>query len=213
VSGEQVALTGLAVAAGLTHVVAEYRGPRWLVYVCKPLTTASILAVALVAAPVDGRYRALIAAGLTWSLAGDVFLMLPRDRFVAGLACFLTGHLCYVAALATPPVGALAIVYGLLLVAAAAPVLLAIWPALGSMRVPVTGYVAVIVTMVWQAGLRWALFRTPSAGLAALGAVLFMASDAALAVDRFGRRFNAARAVVLGTYYPAQWLIALSVGG
>ena len=31
-------------------------------------------------------------------MAGDIFLMLPNDRFVAGLASFLVGHLAYVVA-------------------------------------------------------------------------------------------------------------------
>lgn len=213
VSGGQVAFAGLATAAGLLHVLAEYRGPRWLVYLCKPLTTTSILALALVTTSADGRYRALIVAGLTWSLAGDVFLMLPRDRFVAGLTSFLIAHLCYVAAFATPPIGVVALLYGLLLAALAAPVLVAIWPGLGSLRIPVVAYVTVIVAMAWQAGLRWTVFHTSAAALAALGAALFMASDAALAIDRFAGRYAAARAVVLGTYYPAQLLIALSVRG
>jgi len=30
--------------------------------------------------------------------SGDVFLMLPSDRFVAGLVAFLMAHLCYIAA-------------------------------------------------------------------------------------------------------------------
>ena len=33
---------------------------------------------------------------LVLSLAGDVFLMLPRDLFVAGLVSFLLGHVAYV---------------------------------------------------------------------------------------------------------------------
>jgi uncharacterized membrane protein YhhN len=38
-----------------------------------------------------------------------------------------------------------------------------------------------------------------------------MVSDGVLAVDRFVRRFAAADAVVMTTYYAAQILIALSV--
>ena len=39
-----------------------------------------------------------------------------------------------------------------------------------------------------------------------------MVSDGALAINRFARPFRGAQAVVLGTYFPAQMLIALSVG-
>jgi alkenylglycerophosphocholine/alkenylglycerophosphoethanolamine hydrolase len=47
--------------------------------------------------------------------------------------------------------------------------------------------------------------------LALLGATLFVLSDSALAINRFVRPFKAVHAVVLSTYYAAQWLIALSV--
>ena len=46
--------------------------------------------------------------------------------------------------------------------------------------------------------------------LAAMGALLFVASDSALAWDRFKQEFKAAQAVILATYFAAQWLIALS---
>ena len=49
--------------------------------------------------------------------------------------------------------------------------------------------------------------------LAALGAVLFVMSDTALAVNRFASPFWLAPLAVMGTYVPAQWLIALSVEG
>ncbi len=48
---------------------------------------------------------------------------------------------------------------------------------------------------------------------AAIGALLFMASDAMLAINRFRRPFRLAQAAVLGCYFAGQLLIALSVGG
>jgi hypothetical protein len=46
--------------------------------------------------------RALrLALGLIFSLAGDIFLMLPTDRFREGLASFLAAHVCYIAAFAS----------------------------------------------------------------------------------------------------------------
>lgn len=42
----------------------------------------------------DGSH-AWILLGLCLSLAGDVLLMLPSDRFIQGLAAFLVAHLCY----------------------------------------------------------------------------------------------------------------------
>jgi uncharacterized membrane protein YhhN len=47
---------------------------------------------------------------------------------------------------------------------------------------------------------------------AAAGGALFIASDAALAADRFVAPFDAASLVIMGTYVAAQWLIAASIG-
>ena len=55
--------------------------------------------MALALDPFDSAVRAWFVAALVLCLAGDVFLMLPKDLFVAGLASFLLGHLCYVAGL------------------------------------------------------------------------------------------------------------------
>src|SRR5690606_41962032 len=89
-----------AVSACLA-ILGKYRGPGPLVYLFKPLTTVLILLLALLASPpVTPAYQWLIVLGLLFSLAGDVFLMLPRDRFVAGLVSFLIAHLFYIAAFA-----------------------------------------------------------------------------------------------------------------
>ncbi|NIS79555.1 MAG: hypothetical protein GTO14_04960, partial [Anaerolineales bacterium] len=49
--------------------------------------------------------------------------------------------------------------------------------------------------------------------LAAVGATLFLLSDSLLAVNRFLLEFAAAPALVLISYYSAQWLLARSVEG
>ena len=90
----------VAAAASLTlHLRAAYQGPEWQVYLFKPLTTSLVLLLALTAPPgATTRYRRAIGAGLALSLVGDVLLMLPGDRFVAGLIAFLAAHLAYLAA-------------------------------------------------------------------------------------------------------------------
>jgi uncharacterized membrane protein YhhN len=201
-----------AAISGALNVRAEYRGPRRLVYVAKPLTTSLILAIALVA-PGDAPplYRTLIAVGLAFSLAGDVFLMLPSDRFLPGLASFLIAHLLYIGAF-TLAAGFQPSLVTLLPFALAVGVLLRrLWPQLAGVRLPVTGYVVVIATMGWQALGQAVAVREGWAVCACLGAALFVISDAALALDRFRGAFASAQGVVLGTYFPAQWLIALSV--
>ena len=205
-------LSVLALVSAALHIPAEYGGPRWRVYVFKPLTTTLILAIGcLAAAGVEPRYQWAIVVGLVFSLAGDVFLMLPGDRFIAGLVAFLLAHIAYIVAFTT---GApLDSAPGLLLPVAvvAAVILRVLWPGLGRLKAPVTIYVVVIVVMTWTALARALALPSTATLLAAVGAVLFLASDAILALNRFGKPFRAGRALNLATYFAGQWLIALSV--
>lgn len=202
-----ILVAGLAVRAHYLDASS-----RWQVYVFKPLATLLILALALSLAPASPSYQWAVTAGLLFSTAGDVFLMLPRDRFVAGLASFLVAHLCYIGAFSIGvPFGAAPLLW-LPFLAAGGVVLALVWPGLKpALRAPVTVYVIVIAAMAGQAAGRWHLLGGWLALAAALGAALFVASDAVLALDRFRRHFPAARALTLATYWAAQLLIALSV--
>ena len=208
-------LSPLVLLAALLTIRAEYRGPRWQVYLFKPLTTALIFAIALDRAPAGPRaYAIAILIGLLCSLAGDIFLMLPADRFIAGLVSFLLAHIAYIVAFSTAPGATLswrsaALLFPLLLYGAV--VFRRLRPTLGALAPPVLVYMLVIIVMAWRALDLWAQVRTPSALAAALGALLFVASDSLLALNRFAGKFAAAQALVLGTYYTAQWLIALSI--
>lgn len=210
----QPALAAVAVLVAVLAIRAHYLEDRqrWQVYAFKPLATLLILALALSLSPARPDYQWAIAAGLVLSTAGDVFLMLPRDRFVAGLASFLLAHLCYLRAFSIEvPFGA-----GLLLwlpfFAAGGMVVALVWPGLKpALRGPVVVYVIVIAAMAGQATGRWYASGSAVALAAAVGAGLFVVSDAVLAIDRFRWPFRAARAVTLATYWAAQLLIAISV--
>jgi uncharacterized membrane protein YhhN len=204
-------LTLSALLTGLLHIRAEYYGPRRQVYLLKPLTTSLILLLAWqVDLPVTPFYQTAVVVGLFFSLLGDIFLMLPSDHFVHGLVSFLLAHLWYVGAFAsqssTLPWLTLAgfVLYGGLM-------LRWLWPYLGAFKIAVLCYMAVILLMGWQALGQWQSAASNRALWALGGALLFILSDSALALDRFRRPFPAARAVVLGTYYVAQILIAWSV--
>lgn len=205
------ALSILAAAAALLAVRAEYRGPRRRVYVFKPLAVILVIFIALQTKHAGaGPYKFWVVAGLLFSLAGDVFLMLPRDRFVAGLVSFLFAHVCYLAAFASGGGVAASAWAGAALAAYGASMLGLLWPRLGSLKGPVAVYVALILLMAWAAVGRYLGAGPAGSGLAAAGALLFAASDSLLAWNRFRGEFRAAQALVLGTYFAAQWLIALS---
>jgi uncharacterized membrane protein YhhN len=208
------ALGTALLASGAATILADYAGRRSVVYVCKPL--AIVLAMTIAGTAAGGPappYRALILAGLTCSLVGDVLMMLPDKRFTAGLASFLAAHVCYIAAFAG---AAAAPAPALLLLSAAAigaAVTVPLWPHLGRLRHPVLVYVGALVALLWQAGGWAATSGAANAQLAAGGAFLFTISDAVLAHNRFRRPFRAAQALILSTYFVAQGLIAMSAGG
>jgi uncharacterized membrane protein YhhN len=205
---------GVILSASIT-IAAHYFNPprRKLIYIFKPFATILILLIALWPQTfLQERYAGAVALGLLFSLAGDVWLMLPGEHFLAGLVSFLLAHLCYVVAFVTEdtPRGLyeslipLTIIAGLLLIY--------LRPGLPpNLKWPVVAYVAVIVAMTALAISRAATFLTSNALLAAVGALFFMASDSVLAVERFRRPFYWAKAAVLSTYFLAQTLIALSV--
>jgi len=202
-------LSLLVLVSALLTIRAEYRGPRVQVYVFKPLTVVLIILVALQTKQATAAsYKLLVVAGLLCSLAGDVFLMLPRDRFVAGLVSFLVAHLFYTAAFASG-VGAWNVWWAAGLLVYGASMLWLMWRGLGKLKAAVVVYVAAILLMAWAALSRW-----PYAGggaWAAIGALLFVASDSALAWRRFRGEFGGAQALILATYFAAQWSIAVSV--
>ena len=178
--------------------------------VFKPL--ALLLAITLVALRADlmrdpRRFGPKLLAALLLCLAGDVFLMFP-GYFIPGLVSFLAGHLCFIAVFKQgvrwfPSRGALAATL------AAAGVMYAIlFPHLGPvLKVAVAAYAVVIALMAAQAiGRAYALRDMLAAGVA-VGSVLFMLSDALLAINRFATPLPLAQFWVLATYYAAQILI------
>lgn len=202
----------LAAASAALTITARYRAIKRLEYVCKPLTMVFIILIALLADdPVSTTYQALIIAGLLASVLGDVFLMLPSDRFVEGLLSFLVAHVFYIIAFtlegdATAPLWYITpfVIYGAVL-------LWRLWPHLERMKTPVMVYAAAILIMAWQAANRWIETDQDGTLLALAGAYLFVASDSVLALERFRGPWRSAPFWVLSLYFSAQALIALSV--
>lgn len=187
-----------------------------LLYVFKPLSTLLIIAHAWPRGRATPGLRRWVIAGLVFSLGGDVALMLGEGLFVVGLLCFLAAHLCYLWAftrvqrLAAWPWAFVG--YGLL----AGAVLSQLWPGVPSaLHGPVMAYVLCLAAMAAQAAVVWrggrgaadAGARRRSAVLA-LGGLLFLVSDACLAINKFAGPLPLAALWVLLTYWSAQWCIA-----
>ncbi len=207
------AIAVLTFASAAVAILSSYYGRKPIVfYITKPLTTTLILVPVLALVPASGgAYIPLIAGGLAFALLGDILLMLPEERFVLGIASFAATHVLYLAAFIAAAGIALINLSAIPLIIFATLMARFLWPGVGkSLRIPILAYVVLITVMTAQA--IGAALESESTGLviAALGAVLFLASDSMLAVDRFRVPFPAARALVLSTYWLGQWLIALS---
>lgn len=208
-------------AATITFVVAGAfaigdwyacaRGRRRLEYVCKPATLLLLLVAATLIDPTAGleARRAWFVAALALSLAGDVLLMLPSDRFVAGLAAFLAAHVCYVAGFLSdgPAAAALlvaAVVVAVLIVPFARLVLRGVRTTDAALVPPVAGYIMVISAMV-------AVALATRNWVAGLGAVLFAVSDSMIAWSRFVRPFAWSAVAIMVTYHLGQAALVLSL--
>jgi uncharacterized membrane protein YhhN len=203
---------GIAVIlSAALHIRAEVRDLRRQSYLFKPLTMALIWLIALLGQAASPAYKAMILAGLVFSLAGDVLLILPTDRFTAGLAAFLIAQLCYGAAFVSQ-IRALTWWRLIPLLAYGAVVYALLAPSLGKLKLPVGIYVVAILSMAWLAWERWSQAGSRGALLAFAGALLFVASDTVLAFNRFRLKSRLAHAVSLALYWAAQGLLACSVG-
>ena len=209
-TGAAWALLAVAGVFAIGNWIAAATDNRPLEYVCKPATLALLLAAAVVLHPAHGDVRAWFAAGLALSLAGDVFLMLPNEQFVAGLASFLLGHIAYVIgfALEAHSVG-WAVVGAAVVVAAIGSVGRRVVLAVRGgpepeLVAPVVVYLLVISTMVVMA-------CSTTLGWAVAGAGLFYVSDATLAWNKFVRPIDRGHLAVMVTYHLGQAGLVLAL--
>ena len=180
--------------------------------VFKPLTMAIAIVFVAVHAHSTGataRFYALLLGALVFSLVGDVFLMLPGNYFIPGLASFLVAHVFYIALFRQgqgwfPSKRALV---GVLAVGAAMYSI--VWGGLHDpvLKVAVAAYVGVISLMAAQAIGRTTTTGDAASRWVAMGACVFMVSDSLIAINKFVTPVALSSLWILATYYAAQILI------
>ena len=199
----------LALVAALADWLAVYHDNRRLEFVAKPLTMVLLIGAAVALDPADPATRYWFVVALLLSLGGDVFLMVRKDLFVAGLGSFLLAHVAYVIGLLTSGVHGGGLLVGLVL-AVAGFVLIGARLMRGVRRTdralvtPVFGYIVVISAMLITAyGTQrfWAL----------AGASFFYVSDSLLGRQRFLEPRERGDTAVMVTYHIAQFLLVLSL--
>jgi uncharacterized membrane protein YhhN len=143
-------------------------------------------------------------------LTALILLIYNVDLHTGGLGSFLIAHILYIAYFYEPT--KLHVVVAAPLLFFYVGMLYILIPRLeGGLVAPVVIYCSAIVSMAFLALSK--LKNNPDsirALFGALGALSFVVSDATLAMDKFYRRFQAAKVIVMITYYLAQTLIAAS---
>lgn len=209
----------LAVLLAALYIRVNQYGAPPVKLLLKTLASLAFVCLGLLgAARAGGAYAWLTWIGLILGAAGDVLLQFmdcrPKDRepfFRAGLGAFLIGHVFYIVAFALlGRVTGWAVLLAAVLFAA---LFLLQFPArmdLKGQKVPVYAYAAVISVMTAFAVLS---FGAGARGaLVGLGGILFLVSDAILALICFSPiREKALPTWNLITYYAAQILLALSI--
>jgi uncharacterized membrane protein YhhN len=205
----------LAIAIAVVDWVAVARGWRRVEYAAKPAVMLALLAWLAANGGFNGPLL-WFACGLALSLAGDVFLMLPRERFLAGLACFLLAHLAYLVGFnpTPPPLGIASLSLALVVALPAIQVYRRLAGALhaqSELKTPVALYFAAISLMLFSALLTLVRAEWPAgpALLVSGGALLFVVSDISLAWDKFVAPLRHGHLLVILTYHLGQALITL----
>jgi uncharacterized membrane protein YhhN len=209
VTGVAWALLAVTIVIAVIDWVAVVIEAKPLEYVMKPATMVALIGAALALEPSVGSARPWFVAALAFSLAGDVFLMLPKPEtwFVPGLASFLVGHLLYIVGFLHDDLSTTGLIVGAALTFTS---LVAIGPTVAKgaadtdrrLALPVLVYMVTISVMVTCA------FGSGSA-FAIVGSLLFYLSDACIGWSRFVKDFRFARLAIIVTYHVAQILLVL----
>jgi alkenylglycerophosphocholine hydrolase len=207
-------LIAAILVTGMIHLATLSLDSTVLNWIFKLLPMALIIVLAVRSPSADRlkTYKILVVIGLVFSIAGDAFLLNHgMEWFMFGLLSFLIGHLFYVAAMIRRWE------FSLLTLLCVVPIGIYSWligwqlhdgimanSGKSDLWLPVVVYVSVISLMCWAAIMsrNWH---------AAVGAILFAASDSILAWNKFVSAVPASGFWIMLTYFAAQLFIAGSI--
>ena len=188
---------------------AVHASKKSLQYVCKPLATVAFLGVAIAILNADGVPQTWRIIAFVFCLLGDVFLMLPSDAFVPGLASFAIAQICFAVSLLTQDVTSTRLVVGLVIV-----VPITIFLARRFVKsISTSGYKDLVIPVVVYMMVIAAMAVSAIAGGTAIGiagAAFFLLSDALIAEHRFVKERSWQPVGIMVTYHVA--LAGLALG-
>lgn len=202
----------------IINLIEQVVHTEWLDLATKPFLMIPLLLFYLTA--IEGQHNTpskFIIGALVFSWFGDLLLMLQgqfEGLFIFGLGAFLIAHVCYIFGFRKAKFDKTketnrSFVHARLvfLIFIGGTLIYMLYPSLGEMLVPVMAYTFVIISMAIAALFRRGWTVDKSFILVYSGALLFIMSDAMIAIDKFMNPIVHARIVIMATYIAAQFLI------
>ena len=164
--------------------------------------------------------KKILLTALTLSWIGDMILMFAdqgKFYFIAGLIAFLLSHIFYILLFSKQLkiylkkskiiywVGVTAIAFYLIVL------LLLLLPTLGDLKIPVIIYALTISIMLLFALKGFLNWQKPANIYILIGAIVFVASDSLLALDKFYTPLQYSSFLIMTTYLIAQYLIVVGI--
>jgi len=195
------------------NVVSHETSDYLLQHASKPLLMPLLAGYFLSAAKNKHSLSRWVLAALFFSWAGDVLLMFQEKDsmfFMLGLSAFLLAHVFYIVFFLGIKDREQVKFRPLLLVIVAvyyAGLIYLLYPKLANMRIPVMVY-GVVISAMFMLAMHMLFIKKEIAGRYMIsGALLFVASDSVLAINKFYQPFDGAGIIIMLTYGLAQLLI------
>lgn len=207
---------GLIGVAALADIYLGQQHPGLRLF-SKPLLMPIIMGYYVLCTGMSSVFSRLFLSALFFSWLGDIFLLFEHKSgiyFILGLSAFLTAHVLYIIYFSKIQSDTISFfrkrpVMFLAVVAYVVELLYLLWPQLGPMKVPVLIYAVVIGSMLIMALWQYGKLPRSTALLFIIGAMLFVLSDSALALNRFYKPHPYSGVLVMSTYVAAQVFLTL----
>ena len=209
----------MALLSAMMDWYALAKGWKKLEYLLKPVTMVFLFSW-LIAVSSLNEIAFWFGLGLLFSLAGDIFMMLPKEQFVAALISFLIAHVMYSIGFnpSLPPFPPLGLFFVVFIAAIGKEIYRHVSAGLEkqgktTLQKPVLVYIIIIAAM--QISALFTLFRADwsldAALTVSLGAGLFMLSDAILAWLKFVEPIKYGRVKNTAAYHLGQIVLIVGV--
>lgn len=210
----------LTATSALLDWYAVYKGWKKIEYFAKPVTMIFLFVWLLTTSSGLNSIGLWFGVGLLLSLAGDIFLMLPKEQFIAGLIAFLLAHIAYIIGFnqSLPPFDVMGLIMAILIGIIAAQCYKHTADGLiaqgrEKLQKPALAYTAVISIMLLSALLTFSRpdWSTSAAITVSIGAALFALSDSILAWNKFVAPIKNGRLMNMATYHLGQIILIFGV--